>query len=150
MGNIQYWVCLSCTIHSSAEKTLNPTLCPCRKFCFGDSKVQKSRGKGPKFSPQKPECGATPPYQRELRSKETPEKMVLGRSGPDKDPLLPCKEESELSAQMEELPFMSTTEMYLCRWHQPPPSPLRESSPKKEEDVASECTRYTFLFFIIR
>ncbi|XP_050183529.1 male-specific lethal 1 homolog [Myiozetetes cayanensis] len=26
--------------------------------------------------------------------------------------------------------------MYLCRWHQPPPSPLREPSPKKEETVA--------------
>ncbi|KAG7280645.1 hypothetical protein CRUP_023264 [Coryphaenoides rupestris] len=37
---------------------------------------------------------------------------------------------------MEELPFMCTTEMYLCCWHQPPLSPLRETSPKKEEDVA--------------
>lgn len=35
---------------------------------------------------------------------------------------------------------MSTTEMYLCCWNQPPLSPLRETSPKKEEEVASEWT----------
>lgn len=107
-----------------------------RKFCFLDSKIQKSRGKGPKFSPVKSECGAGSPYQRELRSKETPEKIGLGRPTSERDTLHPGKEESELTAQMEELPFMSTTEMYLCRWHQPPPSPLREPSPKKEEVVA--------------
>lgn len=107
-----------------------------RKFCFLDSKIQKSRGKGPKFGSPKSESGAGSPYQRELRSKEPPEKMGPGRSAPERDPLHPDKEETELSAQMEELPFMSTTEMYLCRWHQPPPSPLREPSPKKEEVVA--------------
>lgn len=39
---------------------------------------------------------------------------------------------------MEDLPYMTTTEMYLCCWKQPPLSPLRESSPCKEEDVDSE------------
>ncbi|XP_029933516.1 male-specific lethal 1 homolog [Myripristis murdjan] len=107
-----------------------------RKSCFGDSKVQKSRGKSSKLSPQKSEPRPGSPHQRELRSKETPEKTGPGRSGPEKDILLSCKEEPELSFQMEELPFMSTTEMYLCCWHQPPLSPLRETSPKKEEDVA--------------
>ncbi|XP_062330554.1 male-specific lethal 1 homolog isoform X1 [Osmerus eperlanus] len=107
-----------------------------RKFCFLDSKIQKSRGKGPKFSPIKSECGAGSLYQRELRSKETPEKTGLGRPVSERDTSHHGKEESELTAQMEELPFMSTTEMYLCRWHQPPPSPLREPSPKKEEAVA--------------
>uniref|UniRef100_A0A667X5Y2 MSL complex subunit 1b n=1 Tax=Myripristis murdjan TaxID=586833 RepID=A0A667X5Y2_9TELE len=95
-----------------------------RKSCFGDSKVQKSRGKSSKLSPQKSEPRPGSPHQRELRSKETPEKTGPGRSGPEKDILLSCKEEPELSFQMEELPFMSTTEMYLCCWHQPPLSPL--------------------------
>ncbi|XP_008275985.1 male-specific lethal 1 homolog isoform X1 [Stegastes partitus] len=111
-----------------------------RKSCFGDSKVQKSRGKSAKLSPQKPEIQPGSPNQRELRSKETPEKTVPVRSGAEKDILLPCKEEPELSCQMEDLPFMSTTEMYLCCWNQPPLSPLRETSPKKEEEVASEWT----------
>ncbi|XP_044194601.1 male-specific lethal 1 homolog isoform X1 [Thunnus albacares] len=111
-----------------------------RKSCFGDGKVQKSRGKSAKLSPQKSEIQPGSPNQRELRSKETPEKTVPMRSGAEKDILLPCKEEPELSCQMEDLPFMSTTEMYLCCWNQPPLSPLRETSPKKEEEVASEWT----------
>lgn len=101
-----------------------------RKFCFLESKTQKSRGKS-KFSPQKLE---TEGFQRELRSKETPEKVGVGQ--PPSPPQ--SKELPQSSAQMEELPYMSTTEMYLCRWHQPPPSPLREPSPKKEEVVASK------------
>ncbi|MEQ2294593.1 hypothetical protein AMECASPLE_005459 [Ameca splendens] len=107
-----------------------------RKSCFGDAKVQKSRGKSAKLSPQKSEMEPGSPNQRELRSKETPEKSVPARSGSEMDVLLPCKEEPELSCQMEDLPFMSTTEMYLCCWNQPPLSPLRETSPKKEEEVA--------------
>ncbi|XP_029383631.1 male-specific lethal 1 homolog isoform X1 [Echeneis naucrates] len=110
-----------------------------RKSCFGDAKVQKSRGKSAKLSPQKPEIQPGSPNQRELRSKETPEKTVPLK-GAERDILLPCKEEPELSCQMEDLPFMSTTEMYLCCWNQPPLSPLRETSPKKEEEVASEWT----------
>ncbi|XP_067088561.1 male-specific lethal 1-like 1 [Osmerus mordax] len=39
------------------------------------------------------------------------------------------------SPQFEELSYLSTTDMYLCCWHQPPPSPWREPSPKKEESV---------------
>uniref|UniRef100_A0A674CUD7 MSL complex subunit 1 n=1 Tax=Salmo trutta TaxID=8032 RepID=A0A674CUD7_SALTR len=86
-----------------------------RKFCFLDSKIHKSRG-----------------------GKETPEKMGFGRSAVERGTLQPSNEDPELTARMEELPFMSTTEMYLCRWHQPPPSPQREPSPspKKEEVVA--------------
>ncbi|XP_037547185.1 male-specific lethal 1 homolog isoform X2 [Nematolebias whitei] len=105
-----------------------------RKSCFGDAKAQKSRGKSAKLSPPKSEMEPGSPNQRELRSKETPEKTVPIRLSPDG--LLLCKEEPELSCQMEDLPFMSTTEMYLCCWNQPPLSPLRETSPKKEEEVA--------------
>lgn len=66
--------------------------------------------------------------------------MLPLRSGAERDVMLPCKEEPEQSCQIEDLPFMSTTEMYLCCWNQPPLSPLRETSPKKEEEVASEWT----------
>ncbi|KAK0137567.1 Male-specific lethal 1 [Merluccius polli] len=107
-----------------------------RKICFGDPKLQKSRGKCPKSSPQKLEIRPGSPYHRELRSKETPEKAGPVRLGQERDSLLTCKEEPELCPLMEQLPFMCTTEMYLCCWHQPPLSPLRETSPKKEEDVA--------------
>ncbi|CAL8301156.1 unnamed protein product [Lota lota] len=107
-----------------------------RKICFGDPKLQKQRGKCPKSSPQKLEMRPGSPYHRELRSKETPEKAGPMRLGQERDSLLPCKEEPEFCSLMEELPFMCTTEMYLCCWHQPPLSPLRETSPKKEEDVA--------------
>lgn len=62
------------------------------------------------------------------------------RSVPERDMMLTCKEEPEASCHIEDLPFMSTTEMYLCCWNQPPLSPLRETSPKKEEEVASEWT----------
>ncbi|CAL8382234.1 male-specific lethal 1 homolog [Gadus morhua] len=107
-----------------------------RKICFGDPKLQKQRGKCPKSSPQKLEMRPGSPYHRELRSKETPEKAGSMRLGQERDSLLPCKEEPEICSLMEELPFMCTTEMYLCCWHQPPLSPLRETSPKKEEEVA--------------
>ncbi|XP_056152641.1 male-specific lethal 1 homolog [Lampris incognitus] len=107
-----------------------------RKACFGDSKVQKSRGKSSKLSPQKLEVRPSSPFQRELRSMETPEKTGPGRLGTEKDIVLSIKEEPVFITEMEDLPFMSTTEMYLCCWHQPPLSPLRETSPKKEEDVA--------------
>ncbi|XP_004080702.1 male-specific lethal 1 homolog isoform X1 [Oryzias latipes] len=111
-----------------------------RKSCFGDAKIQKSRGKSAKHSPQKSEKDSGSPNQRELRSKETPEKAFPLRSEAEKDSLLPCKEEPEMSCQIEDLPYMSTTEMYLCCWNQPPLSPLHETSPQKEEEVASEWT----------
>ncbi|KAL4659871.1 hypothetical protein GN956_G181 [Arapaima gigas] len=106
-----------------------------RKFCFLDTKTPKSRGKS-KFSPHKLETDGGSPFQRELRSKETPEKTGMGRQPLQGDAAPVAKELPKSSAQMEDLPYMSTTEMYLCRWHQPPPSPLREPSPKKEEVVA--------------
>lgn len=42
--------------------------------------------------------------------------------------------------ESEELPYMATTEMYLCCWHQTPPSPWRDQSPVQEDTVAGECT----------
>ncbi|XP_054617844.1 male-specific lethal 1 homolog isoform X1 [Dunckerocampus dactyliophorus] len=109
-----------------------------RKSCFGDPKLQKSRGKSAKLSPQKLDSQPASPAQRELRSKETPEKSAPARPA--------CKEEAELSCQMDDLPFMSTTEMYLCCWNQPPLSPLRETSPKKEDEVANSQSMINFLF----
>lgn len=39
-------------------------------------------------------------------------------------------------AESEELPYMTTTEMYLCCWHQTSPSPWRDQSPVLEDMVA--------------
>ncbi|KAJ7992230.1 hypothetical protein DPEC_G00276360 [Dallia pectoralis] len=41
------------------------------------------------------------------------------------------------SVTTEDPDYLSTTDMYLCRWHEPPPSPTwQEPSPKKQEPVA--------------
>ncbi|XP_076856563.1 male-specific lethal 1 homolog [Brachyhypopomus gauderio] len=103
---------------------------PKRKFGFVDSKIQRSQGKASRLTPQKSDTGGTSPCQRDLRNKETPEKT--GRSSSQMEAL----SEGEDSCENDDVPYMTTTEMYLCCWHQPPVSPLREPSPKKEEDVA--------------
>lgn len=80
--------------------------------------------------------------KRELRSKETPEKSksqtegVHKPSSSIKTPGHPTSKDQSIYNDIEEEPYLCTTEMYLCRWHQRPPSPLREPSPKKEETVA--------------
>ncbi|NWZ45769.1 MSL1 protein, partial [Brachypodius atriceps] len=110
------------------------------------SEFSKVKSKTPKHSPGKEESGgslAETVCKRELRSQETPEKprslleTPLRASAPPKGPGTHPKEKGFVS-EADDLPYLSTTEMYLCRWHQPPPSPLplREPSPKKEETVA--------------
>lgn len=108
-----------------------------RKCGFLDSKIQRSQSKSSRLTPQKSDTGATSPCQRELRNKETPEKSAPGRSSGQ----IETTAEAEESCENEESPYMTTTEMYLCCWHQPPVSPLCETSPKKEDDVASKCFR---------
>ncbi|XP_054851001.1 male-specific lethal 1 homolog [Eublepharis macularius] len=114
---------------------------PMKKLAAEFSKV---KCKSPKSSPLKEEPGsslAESVTRRELRSQETPEKArslgdtTLKSLAPLKGPGGHAKDNSSCS-EIEDLPYLSTTEMYLCRWHQPPPSPLREPSPKKEETVA--------------
>ncbi|NWH57202.1 MSL1 protein, partial [Geococcyx californianus] len=109
------------------------------------SEFSKVKSKTPKHSPAKEESGgslAESVCKRELRSQETPEKpralleTPLRASAQPKGPGAHAKEKSFFSSEADDLPYLSTTEMYLCRWHQPPPSPLREPSPKKEETVA--------------
>nr|XP_008111563.1 PREDICTED: male-specific lethal 1 homolog [Anolis carolinensis] len=79
--------------------------------------------------------------RRELRSQETPEKTrSLGDTPLKSSASLKghgcLSKEKDSCSETEDLPYLSTTEMYLCRWHQLPPSPLRETSPKKEDIVA--------------
>uniref|UniRef100_A0A8C8B5H0 MSL complex subunit 1 n=1 Tax=Otus sunia TaxID=257818 RepID=A0A8C8B5H0_9STRI len=111
------------------------------------SEFSKVKSKTPKHSPGKEESGGSlseTVCKRELRSQETPEKprslleTPLRASAPPKGPSAHPKEKGFFSGETDDLPYLSTTEMYLCRWHQPPPSPLplREPSPKKEETVA--------------
>lgn len=112
------------------------------------SEFSKVKSKTLKHSPGKEESSGSlseTVCKRELRSQETPEKnralpeTPLRPSAPLKGPGSQPKEKGFFS-EIEDLPYLSTTEMYLCRWHQPPPSPLplREPSPKKEETVASK------------
>ncbi|XP_048173602.1 LOW QUALITY PROTEIN: male-specific lethal 1 homolog [Corvus hawaiiensis] len=125
------------TFGSAERKT------PVKKLVSDFSKV---KSKTPKHSPGKEESGgslAETVCKRELRSQETPEKprslleTPLRASALPKGPSTHPKEKGFVS-EADDLPYLSTTEMYLCRWHQPPPSPLplREPSPKKEETVA--------------
>ncbi|KAM6042537.1 LOW QUALITY PROTEIN: male-specific lethal 1 homolog [Theristicus caerulescens] len=111
------------------------------------SEFSKVKSKTPKHSPGKEESGGSlseTVCKRELRSQETPEKprslleTPLRASALPKGPSAHPKEKGFFSSETDDLPYLSTTEMYLCRWHQPPPSPLplREPSPKKEETVA--------------
>ncbi|NXX99470.1 MSL1 protein, partial [Centropus bengalensis] len=124
------------TFGSAERKT------PVKKLVAEFSKV---KSKTPKHSPGKEESGGSlteTVCKRELRSQETPEKSralletPLRASSQAKGPGAHPKEKGFFSAEVDDLPYLSTTEMYLCRWHQPPPSPLREPSPKKEETVA--------------
>lgn len=138
-----------CARLSSSSSRRKPTFgsterkTPVKKLVSEFSKV---KSKTPKHSPGKEESGgslAETVCKRELRSQETPEKArslletPLRASAPPKGPGSHPKEKGFVS-EPDDLPYLSTTEMYLCRWHQPPPSPLREPSPKKEETVASK------------
>lgn len=110
------------------------------------AEFSKVKCKTPKASPLKEEPSSSLTEsisRRELRSQETPEKTRSLADTPLKS-LAPLRgsgchsKDKGSSSETEDLPYLSTTEMYLCRWHQPPPSPLRETSPKKEEIVASK------------
>ncbi|XP_062859850.1 male-specific lethal 1 homolog [Trichomycterus rosablanca] len=102
-----------------------------RKCGLLDAKMQRSQGKSSRFTPQKSETAAASPCQRELRSKETPEKTAPQRYISQTETMF-----DDIGSEDEDLPYMTTTEMYLCCWQQPPDSPISEPSPKKEEDVA--------------
>ncbi|XP_041939730.1 male-specific lethal 1-like 1 [Alosa alosa] len=108
-----------------------------RKFGLSDPKTptQKPRGKAAKFSSQKTEAGGPLSCQRDLHKSDPSDEMGYGQSAGQAAAMHPLKEEPQETMCMEELPYMTTTEMYLCCWKQPPLSPLREASPKKEEDV---------------
>ncbi|KAM6957794.1 male-specific lethal 1-like 1 [Aplochiton taeniatus] len=45
------------------------------------------------------------------------------------------EEEEYIPRLTEDISHLTTTDMYLCRWHQAPPSPSTEPSPKGEEAV---------------
>lgn len=109
-----------------------------RKCGVADSKVQRSQGKASRLTPQKSDPAGDSPCPRDLRHKETPEKTELEKSSGQ----IEAHSEVEDNCEHEDLPCMLTTEMYLSCWHQPPVSPLREMSPKKEEDVDSKCFKY--------
>ncbi|KAK7167376.1 hypothetical protein R3I94_001692 [Phoxinus phoxinus] len=91
-----------------------------RRFLFQDSRMGRSRRGQPRSPPPPPQDG---PDLKEEPQEEMG--LVLSHS--------------------EELPYLATTEMYLCCWHQPPPSPWRESSPVHEDTVAVPSWRESIL-----
>lgn len=125
---------LFCLLVASAWLMWPVNILP-RKLNLLDTRMQRSRGKSSRVTPQKLETGGTSPCQRDLRNKETLEKTNVAKSSRQAD----LQPEGEDGKETEDLPYMTTTEMYLCCWQQPPASPLLDESPKKEEDVTSMC-----------
>lgn len=89
-----------------------------RRFLFQESRMSRSRRGHPKASPSKEGQALEEESREELEPEESPPGSTLVES--------------------EELPYMATTEMYLCCWHQPPPSPWRDQSPVQDDTVSGE------------
>ncbi|KAL7850477.1 hypothetical protein SRHO_G00198260 [Serrasalmus rhombeus] len=87
-----------------------------RRFLFQESSMARSRHGQPKTSPPK----ESQALKEESEDEASPEFKSHGSS----------------LVESEELPYLATTEMYLCCWHQPPPSPWRDPSPVQEDTVA--------------
>lgn len=87
-----------------------------RRFLFQESRMAGSRRGQPKTPPLKE--GQS--IKEENQEEESPEFKSHGSS----------------IVQSEEMPYLATTDMYLCCWHQPPPSPWREPSPVQDDTVA--------------
>ncbi|XP_073698517.1 male-specific lethal 1-like 1 [Garra rufa] len=96
-----------------------------RRFLFQDSRMSRSR----RGQPRSPPSPSPPPPQDSPALKEEPQEET----------------EAKLESQSEELPYLTTTEMYLCCWHQPPPSPWRDPSPVHEDTVAVPSWRESIL-----
>ncbi|KAG9264398.1 male-specific lethal 1-like 1 isoform X1 [Astyanax mexicanus] len=96
-----------------------------RRFLFQESGMARSRRGQPKMpSPKEGQA-----LKEEAQEEESPEFKSHGSS----------------IVQSEELPYLATTEMYLCCWHQPPPSPWREPSPVQDDTVAVPSWRESIL-----
>uniref|UniRef100_A0A2K5PMZ2 Male-specific lethal 1 homolog n=1 Tax=Cebus imitator TaxID=2715852 RepID=A0A2K5PMZ2_CEBIM len=105
---------------------------PVKKLAPEFSKVKT---KTPKHSPIKEEpCGSL------SETVNKPQKSPGLQWTPHEDSPLPKRDPASIPRRKpsQARQKISTIEMYLCHWHQPPPSrlPLWESSPKKEETVA--------------
>ncbi|XP_066515597.1 male-specific lethal 1-like 1 [Hoplias malabaricus] len=87
-----------------------------RRFLFQESRTARSRRGQPK----------TPPPKESQALKEESQEEASPEFKPHVSSLV----------ESEELPYMATTEMYLCCWHQPPPSPWRDPSPIQDDTVA--------------
>lgn len=87
-----------------------------RRFLFQESKISRSRRGHSKASPSKESLA----LEEEAQEEVAPELRSPG----------------SYLVESEELPYMVTTEMYLCCWHQSPPSPWRDQSPVQEDTVA--------------
>ena len=95
-----------------------------RRFLFQDPRSAKRRAQAKSALQKEALVPKEEPAER-VEEEEEEEEEESTRTSPD-------------SPQFVELSYLSTTDMYLCCWHQPPPSPWRGPSPKKEEAVASE------------
>uniref|UniRef100_A0A671LJC3 MSL complex subunit 1a n=1 Tax=Sinocyclocheilus anshuiensis TaxID=1608454 RepID=A0A671LJC3_9TELE len=99
---------------------------------------------------KEPEAAATDDVQQSEGRVQTPKQMHFGRGGKslkryDHDFFsnyikIYCKDSSPKNSSSITCPYM-----YLCRWHQPPPSPWRDPSPVHEDTVAVPSWRESIL-----
>ncbi|XP_059817522.1 male-specific lethal 1 homolog [Hypanus sabinus] len=112
---------------------------PVKKLVAEFSRVRTKLAKSPQFRQAASSPLPDKVSKRELRSKEIPEKYKSQTWEGHKSsvsPGLPINKDQSVCNDIEEEPYLCTTEMYLCQWNQRPPSFLQEASPKKEETVA--------------
>lgn len=118
--------------------TLSSSLC--RRFLCQEPRVGRSRrGGGPRSPPQKvavfkeEEDEGDDDEDDENGEEEDVEREAFSlQSSPSS-----AEDAVAVAQQMRELPYLATTDMYLCCW-QPPPtssSPWRDPSPTQEDTV---------------
>lgn len=112
-------------INELTNKTCGSCFIFLRRFLFQESRTPRSRRAQAKLSPSKESQPLVEETQEELEPDVTSPSSSLIES--------------------EELSYMATTEMYLCCWHQPPPSPWRDQSPVQEDMVAGGHTLNIFV-----
>lgn len=123
-----------------SEWTLSPSP---RRFLCQEPRVGRSRrGGGPHSPPQKVVI-----FKEEEEERDDDEDDENGEEedaeaeafSPQSSPS--SVEDAVATQQMRELPYLATTDMYLCCW-QPPPtssSPWRDPSPTQEDTVDGAC-----------
>lgn len=121
---------------------LSLSLSSCRRFLCQEPRVGRSRrGGGPRSPPQKVVVFKEEEDEGDDDDEDDEEEEDAEREALSLQSSPSSVEDAVLAQQMRELPYLATTDMYLCCW-QPPPtssSPWRDPSPTQEDTVDGGC-----------